>query len=288
MAWDHPKAVRQWGQGHQLPLHMSFPRTSSCHAHAPLQFPKEGKEFKSNFWISCSKETDSLLPFTQKGAVKGRDRSSCRASSVPWTQPWELGTAGEGDTGVLGVKSREVKAMAPAPSHCIFLPKFGVQGGLPEDLPLALLNNHEIAIRSASAYGCSVPQGRSWTPSGRLGPASSRTTGRAVGMHLAGACPRPDDRMGPTETSQLCGAGWQPTPRLPLPPSCLASHLPFPAFPSAACAGMHQDHTHTSCQTQAAAGCSDLAGLGSVLSTSSARKGFTDGSHRAGMLLPHH
>lgn len=90
MAWDHPKAAGQWGQGHQLPLHMPFPRTSSCHARAPLQFPKEGKGFKSNFWISCSKETDSLLPFTQKGAAKGRDRSSCRASSVPWTQPWEL------------------------------------------------------------------------------------------------------------------------------------------------------------------------------------------------------
>lgn len=53
---------------------------------------------------------------------------------------------------MLAVKSREVKAMAPAPSHCIFrLPKFYVQGGLPEDLPLALLNNQEIAIRSASA-----------------------------------------------------------------------------------------------------------------------------------------
>lgn len=138
-----------------------------------------------------------------------------------------------------------------------------------------------------------MPQGRSWTPSGRLGTASSRTTGRAVGMYLAGACPRPDDRMGPTETSQLCGAGWQPRPRLPLPPSphCPPAVWPvtfLPFLPSAACAGMHQDHTHTSCQTQAAAGCSDLAGLGSVLSTSSARKGFTDGSHRVGMLLPHH
>lgn len=51
-----------WGQGHRLSLHMPFLRTSSCHAHAPLQFPKEGKGFKLNSWISCSKETHILHP----------------------------------------------------------------------------------------------------------------------------------------------------------------------------------------------------------------------------------
>lgn len=93
-------------------------------------------------------------------------------------------------------------------------------------------DNQETATRSASAtlhqgspYGCSVPQGRSWAPSRRVRRTGSRATGRAVGMHLAGA----DDRMGPAETSQLCGAGWQPAPRLPLfpqPPSLPCRQLP--------------------------------------------------------------
>lgn len=61
------------------------------------------------------------------------------ASSVSWAQPWELSTAGKGGTGMLGVKSREEKAAAPAPSHLLYcrLPNFGVQDG--EGLPPALL-----------------------------------------------------------------------------------------------------------------------------------------------------
>lgn len=140
-----------WGQGHQLPLHMPFPRTSSCHTHAPLQFPKEGKGFKLNSWISCSKETHSLLPFTQKGAAKGRDRSSCRAtaSPVPWTALgagycWREGPCHAGG------QEQEVKAVAPAPSLCIS----GYQTLGSRVLRICLWlcsDNQEIAIRSASA-----------------------------------------------------------------------------------------------------------------------------------------
>lgn len=72
------------------------------------------------------------------------------ASFVPWTQPWKLGTAGEGDTVVLGVKSREVKAVAPAPSLCIS----GYQALVSRVVRICLWlcsDNQKIAIRSVSA-----------------------------------------------------------------------------------------------------------------------------------------
>lgn len=189
---------------------------------------------------------------------------------------------------MLGVNSREEKAVAPAPSLCIA----GYQTLVSRVVRVCLWlcsDNQEIATRSASArlhqaspYGCSVPWGRSRAPSRRVRTAGSRAAGKAVGMHLAGA----GDRTGPAETSQLCGAGWQPLPRLPLLPQP-PSHPPCHA---ASCLHRNAPGSDTRLlpDRQAAVGCSNPAELGPVLPTSSAGEGVTGHSHRAGTLLPHH
>lgn len=107
--------------------------------HVPLSnFQRKGKGLKQISGSAALRKHTLFFSSPRKVQPKAGTGSSCRAmaSSVPWAQPWELGTAGEGN--MLGAKSREVKAVAPAPSHCIFrLANFGVQDG--EDLFLGLL-----------------------------------------------------------------------------------------------------------------------------------------------------
>lgn len=149
------------------------------------------------------------------------------ASSIPGGKAsgdGGLGTAGEGDTSVPGDKSGEEAAGEGSGSCSLLycrLPNFGIQGD--EDSPLVLLKRQENRHQQSPSHAFpgltvqllgAVGQEPRTQPEGYGQPAAG-VQARALGTHLPRAHTRDWGQDGPAETSQLCGAGWQPAPQLP-------------------------------------------------------------------------